>query len=101
MRVIIRWLFYNLVLLVFEEWGKAKIDMQAAQTIHAVDGALKAELDIFQRGLTALERLYLHSARAMVRFPEAGELIAQMLEERIEQLPARVNEAALRNRKAA
>ena len=101
MRIVIRWLLRNIVLLLSEEWGKAQQDMQVSQSVHKIRTLCNAELHIFRGGLTDLERLQAEAARAIARFPAAQELIVEMLQERMRQLAQTVNVQTNQKRPAA
>ena len=101
MRMVIRWLLRNLVLLWSEEWGNARQEMQAMQTVHRIRTLCDAELRIFRAALIDLERLQAEAARAIARFPAAQQLIVEMLQERMQQLARTVNEKASQKRTAA
>jgi hypothetical protein len=101
MRIVVRWLLRNMVLIWSEEWGNARQEMQAMQAVHKIRTLCDGELYIFQAGLTDLERLQAEAARAIARFPAAQKLIVEMLQERMQQLACTVNEKTLQKRTAA
>ncbi len=101
MRVVVRWLFRYTILLLVEEWDKARIDSWAARSIHRVEAATRAEAEKLRVSLANVERMHREAARTMTRFPAAQEAIAQLLEERLEGLVQVAREAAVDEREAA
>ncbi len=101
MSIAVRLLLRYGLLFLSEEWVKAKIDMYAAQNVHAVEALCATELAIFRKALAGLDQLHREAARAAARFPAAKELIVEMLEQRMHQLSHSVNEAAAQSRKVA
>jgi hypothetical protein len=101
MRIMIRWLMRNVLLLIPEEWRNAQQDMRAMQAVHKIQSLCDAELRIFRVGLADLDRLQAEAARAIARFPAAQGLIVEMLQERMQQIAHTVNEKATKQRTAA
>jgi hypothetical protein len=101
MRILVRWLLCNVVLLWSEEWGNARQEMQTRQAVYKIRTLCDAELRIFRVGLSDLERLQAEAARAIARFPAAQTLIVEMLQERMRELARTVNEQAAQKRTAA
>ena len=94
MRSILRWFQRIVLLLVGEEWAKARVDMKTAISTHHVEAAIAAELRIFRSALTGLKELEREAARAVADSPASVELTAAMLRERMSTLVHAVNEAA-------
>jgi hypothetical protein len=101
MRTVVRWLLRNVILLVSEEWGNAREEMQAMQAVHKIKTLCDSEQRIFRAGLTGLERLQAEAARAIARYPASQKLIVEMLQDRMVQLAHSVNEKSKQKRPAA
>ena len=101
MRVVVRWLLRYTILLFVEEWDKARIDSWAARSVHRVEAATRAEVEKLRVTLANVERMQREAARTMTRFPTGQEVIARLLEERLEGLVEATHEAAVEEREAA
>ena|SRR5487761_1463597 len=95
MRMVICFMLRCLLLLP-EEWGKAKTDMHTAQAVHAVESTLGAELTMFRKSIASLKELEREAAKAMAESPASAEIIVSMLRERMESLRTSVHKAAER-----
>lgn len=102
MRVVVRWLFRYTILLFIEEWDNARIDAWAAQSVHQVEAATRAEVEKLRVSLANVERMHREAARTMTRVPAAQGIISDLLEERLEGLVQAAHEAAAgKDRQAA
>ena len=98
MRIIVRWLMRNILLLLSEEWENARQEMREMQAVHKIRILCHVELQVFRIELAELERLQIEARRATSRLPSAQPLIAEMLQERTQQLICTVSEQASHKR---
>ena len=101
MRVVVRWLLRYTILLLVEEWDKARIDSWAARSVHQVEAATRTEVEKLRVSLVNLEQMHRQAARTMTRFPAGQEAIAQLLEERLAGLVQAAHEAAAQDDRQA
>ena len=101
MHMFVRCLLRNVILLFSEEWGNARQEMQAKQTVYKIRALCDAELRIFPVELADLERLQSEAARAIARFPAAQTLIVEMLQVHMRELAEKINVQVTHKRSAA